>query len=72
MFVLFRAASRRASDSPLDAGILGALAALSCHNLVDFNWQIPANAATFVALAALATQPRPAANSAENRRRPAE
>jgi len=36
---------------------LGALLGLALDNLVDFNWQIPANAATFVALAGLACRP---------------
>ncbi len=35
-------------------GLFGGLLALAVHALVDFNWQIPANAATYVALAALA------------------
>jgi hypothetical protein len=35
--------------------VLGALLACCFHNLVDFNWQIPANAATFAALAGVAT-----------------
>jgi O-Antigen ligase len=49
-----RAAWRGAPCSALDAGILGSLLALAAHNAVDFNWQIPANAATYVGLAALA------------------
>jgi O-antigen ligase len=53
---LFRAAVRAAPRSPLDAGVLAALLALGFHALVDFNWQIPANALTYVALAALATR----------------
>ena len=52
--LLLRAAWRVAPRSALDAGILGSLLALAAHNLVDFNWQIPANAATYVSLAALA------------------
>jgi hypothetical protein len=54
LVTLFRAAARAASRTPLDAGILGALLALAFHALVDFNWQIPANAITYVALSALA------------------
>jgi O-antigen ligase len=50
---LFRRALRAARLGPLDAGGLASLLALALHNVVDFNWQIPANAATFVALAAL-------------------
>jgi len=48
------AAWEAAPRSPLDAGILGSLLALAAHNVVDFNWQIPANAATYAGLAALA------------------
>jgi O-antigen ligase len=55
--VLARAALERARMSAVDLGVFGALAALAFHNLVDFNWQIPANAATWVALAALACRP---------------
>ncbi|HEY5906662.1 MAG TPA: O-antigen ligase family protein [Vicinamibacteria bacterium] len=47
----------RARRSPVDAGVLAAVLGLACHNLVDFNWQIQANAATFVALLALAVRP---------------
>jgi O-antigen ligase len=49
--LLLRAAFRGAGRSPIDAGLLAALLGALCHNLVDFNWQIPANAATFAALA---------------------
>jgi hypothetical protein len=48
--------ARSAAGTPLDAGIFGALLACCLHNVVDFNWQIPANAATFVALAGLAVR----------------
>jgi O-antigen ligase len=51
---LFRGAVRSALRVPFEAGVLGALVALATHALVDFNWQIPANAATYVALAGLA------------------
>jgi O-antigen ligase len=54
--ILLRSAFRAGATSPLDAGILGALLACCAHNLVDFNWQIPANAATFAALAGLAVR----------------
>jgi O-antigen ligase len=53
---LLRAGVRAASATPLDAGILGAILACCVHNVVDFNWQIPANAATFAALAGLAAR----------------
>jgi O-antigen ligase len=51
---LFRRAAARASRSPLSLGLLGSLLGLAAHALVDFNWQIPANAATYVSLAGLA------------------
>ncbi|MCG6928015.1 MAG: O-antigen ligase family protein [Acidobacteria bacterium] len=54
LFLVFRAAWRGAARGGLDLGVFGALFALAVHNLVDFNWQIPANAATWVALASLA------------------
>jgi len=58
LVIVFRRALARAASSPLDLGVFGALAALAIHNTVDFNWQIPANAATWVALAALACRER--------------
>jgi O-antigen ligase len=54
---IVRPALARALRSPLDAGVLSGLLGLACHNLVDFNWQILPNAATFVALLALAVRP---------------
>ena len=54
LVTLFRHAQRAAPLGPLDAGRLASLLALCLHNGVDFNWQVPANAATFVAIAALA------------------
>ena len=54
LVLVFRAAFRGASVGGLELGILGALVTLALHNLVDFNWQIPANAATWTAIAALA------------------
>jgi O-antigen ligase len=56
LVTLFRRAVRAARLGPRDAGRLTSLLALCLHNTVDFNWQIPANAATFVALAALAAR----------------
>ena len=55
--VVFRGARARAALSPLDLGLFGALLGLALHELVDFNGQIPANAATWIALAALAVAP---------------
>ncbi len=52
--IVFARALVRARASPIDLGLFGALFGVSLHNLVDFNWQIPANAATWVALAAVA------------------
>jgi len=47
----------RARRSALDAGVLAAVVGLAGHNLVDFNWQVQANAATFAALLALSVRP---------------
>jgi O-antigen ligase len=55
--VVFRGALARARHSPADLGLLGALLGFALHGLVDFNGQIPANAATWIALAALALVP---------------
>jgi len=52
--IVFRSALTRARRSPVDLGLLGALLGLALHELVDFNGQIPANAATGIALAAAA------------------
>jgi len=56
LFTLLRRALRTAKQGALHAGLLASLVALLAHNLVDLNWQIAANAATFVALAGLAVQ----------------
>jgi O-antigen ligase len=48
------AAALAARRTAFGVGLFGALFALAVHALVDFNWQVPANAATYVALAALA------------------
>ena len=53
VITLLGSALRAAPRSALDAGLLGSVIASCSHALVDFNWQIPANAATFVALAGL-------------------
>jgi O-antigen ligase len=73
LFVVFRAARAGAVRSPLDLGLLGALLGLALHEMVDFNGQIPANAATWIALAALAvSQPHgPHGRSLEARGAPA-
>jgi O-antigen ligase len=57
--VVLRGALARAPHSPLDLGLFGALVGFAVHEIVDFNGQIPANAATFVSLAALAMAPVP-------------
>jgi O-antigen ligase len=54
--ILLDRSARAARLTPLDAGRLASVLALCAHNLVDFNWQIPANAATFAALAAVAVR----------------
>jgi O-antigen ligase len=56
LFTLARRAARAARLGALEAGLAASLLALAVHNLVDFNWQVPANAATFVALAGLAVR----------------
>jgi hypothetical protein len=48
---LFGGAARALRAGPLEAGLFGALLSQAAANVVDFNWQIPANAATFAALA---------------------
>jgi len=55
--VVLRRAFARATRSPLDLGLSGALVGLALHGLVDFNGQIPANAVTWIAFAALAVAP---------------
>ena len=53
LVMLWRTALRGSVESALGAGLLGAFAATCTSALVDFNWQIPANALTVVALAGL-------------------
>jgi O-antigen ligase len=53
LWILFTRALRAAPRSALQTGLLGALSAQAVANVVDFNWQIPANAATFAALAGI-------------------
>jgi O-antigen ligase len=55
--IVLRRATAQARTSSVDLGVFGAVVGLALHNLVDFNWQIPANAAAWVALAALAARP---------------
>jgi O-antigen ligase len=56
LVVVFRGALARArGGSLLDLGVFGALLAFALHEVVDFNGQIPANAATWISLAGLAT-----------------
>ena len=57
LVIVLRRALARARTGPVDLGVFGAVVGLALHNLVDFNWQIPANAAAWVALAALAARP---------------
>jgi O-antigen ligase len=59
LFTLLTRAYRRAQQGALDVALFASLVALLAHNLVDFNWQIAANAATFTALAGLAVQGSP-------------
>ena len=57
LVVALRGALARAPRSPIDLGLFGALLAFALHEVVDFNGQIPANAATWISLAALAVTP---------------
>jgi O-antigen ligase len=57
--VVLRGALARARTFPLDLGLFGALVGLALNALVDFSFQIPAHAATWTALAALATRVPP-------------
>ena len=58
LVLVLRGALAGARRSPIELGLFGALCGFAFHELVDFNGQIPANAATAVALAALAVAPR--------------
>jgi O-antigen ligase len=53
LFTLLRACLRHARQSPLHAGVFAAIIACCFHNIVDFNWQVPANSLTFTVLAAI-------------------
>jgi O-antigen ligase len=59
LVVVFRGALARAALAPVELGVFGALLGLAFHEIVDFNGQIPANAAAWIALAALAVVPPP-------------
>ena len=61
VFQLLATAKRNAPTGVINAGLLGSLLASAVHALVEFNWQIPANAATFATLAGLAMQTPPGA-----------
>jgi O-antigen ligase len=53
LWLLLRAALRAAKQGPFGIGLFGACVANAVTNLSDFNMQIPANAATFAAIAGL-------------------
>ena len=55
----------------LGCGVLMAIVALLIHTAVDFNLQIPANAATFVVILAMGWQTRWRGHHARARRRSA-
>jgi O-antigen ligase len=55
--LVLRAALANARRTPLELGLFGALLGFALHEVVDFGGQIPANAATAVALAAAALAP---------------
>ena len=56
MWTLLRRGAAAARVGPLQAGAFAGVVAVMAHNLVDYNWQLAANAATFAALAGLAMQ----------------
>jgi O-antigen ligase len=58
LVLVFSHARRGAARGGLELGLFGALLCLAIHNLVDFNGQIPAHAATWFSLAALAVGSR--------------
>jgi hypothetical protein len=53
LWLLLRAALRAATQGPFGVGLFGACVANAITNLSDFNLQVPANAATFAAIAGL-------------------
>jgi O-antigen ligase len=56
LWPLVRRGWQTARQGPLQAGLFAAIVGVLAHNLVDYNWQVPANAATFVVLAGIAVQ----------------
>ena len=62
LWLLLRAGLRAAKQGPFGVGLLGACVANAVTNLSDFNLQIPANAATFAAIAGLVTAYRHASS----------
>jgi O-antigen ligase len=70
LWQLLRTGVRASRQGAFHAGVFGSLLALLAHNLVDSNWQLPANAATVVAVAALLMQPvSPALSGRDGRSR---
>jgi O-antigen ligase len=67
--ILIVRGARSAAQGAFHVGLFGAIAAVLAHNMVDINWQLPANAATFTVLAGLLVQPPEPASS--RRRGPA-
>lgn len=55
LLALGRAAIRRWRHGPLEAGALGALAAIAIHELADFSLEMPIVAMTVIVIAAIAT-----------------
>jgi O-antigen ligase len=55
--VLIVRGARNAAQGAFHVGLFGAIAAVLAHNMVDINWQLPANAATFTVLAGLLMHP---------------
>jgi O-antigen ligase len=64
---LIACAFRSARAGPLETGIACAVIASCAHNVVEFNWQVPANAVTMAAVAGLAV--RVPGSSTRRRRR---
>jgi O-antigen ligase len=56
LWTLLRQAGASSRQDALHAGLFAGVVAVLAHNLVDFNWHLAANSATFVALAGVGTQ----------------